>query len=159
MTARPLWTASEAAAATGGQAKGDWAVTGLSIDTRTIQPGEMFIALTDRRDGHDFVADALAKGASAALVSQVPDGLGPDAPLLIVDDVLQGLEAMARARREQTRARLLAITGSVGKTSAKEMARAALAPQGLVHAAEKSFNNHWGVPLTLARCPVEADFA
>lgn len=156
----PLWTAAQAVAATGGTAKADWAVTGLSIDTRSILPGEMFVALKDRRDGHDFVADALAKGAAAALVSRLPEeGVAADAPLLIVEDVLEALIAMAEARRAETTARVAAITGSVGKTSAKEMLRAALAPQGMVHAAEKSFNNHWGVPLTLARCPADADYA
>jgi len=164
-----LWTAADAAAATGGQARGDWApgghgrgdcaATGLSIDSRSIAPGEMFVALKDARDGHDFVADALAKGAAAALVSRVPDGLAGDAPLLVVDDVQAGLEALARAARARTAARVIGVTGSVGKTSTKEMARAALAPFGRVHAAERSFNNHWGVPLTLARCPADADFA
>ncbi|MCA8882881.1 MAG: UDP-N-acetylmuramoyl-tripeptide--D-alanyl-D-alanine ligase [Rhodobacteraceae bacterium] len=154
-----LWTAADAAAATGGRASGDWAATGLSIDTRSLQPGDLFIALKDRRDGHDFVADALANGAAAALVSRVPDGVAADAPLLVVDDVQAGLEALGRAGRARTRARVIAVTGSVGKTSTKEMLRAALAGQGRVHAAEKSFNNHWGVPLTLARCPQDADFA
>ena len=154
-----LWTAAEAAEATGGEARGGWEATGLSIDSRSIEPGEIFVALKDVRDGHDFVADALAKGAAAALVSRVPEGVAADAPLLIVGDVLEGLEALGRAGRARTRARVAAVTGSVGKTSTKEMLRAILARQGRVHAAEKSFNNHWGVPLTLARMPVEADFA
>lgn len=154
-----LWTAAEAAAATGGTARGDWTASGLSIDTRSLLPGEMFVALKDQRDGHDFVAAALARGASAALVSRVPEDVTPDAPLLIVKDVLTGLEDLARAARARTSAKVVAITGSVGKTSTKEMLRTALAPQGRVHAAEKSFNNHWGVPLTLARCPRDADFA
>lgn len=154
-----LWTAVDAAAATGGQARGDWAVTGLSIDSRSIAPGEMFVALKDARDGHDFVADALAKGAACALVSRVPGDVPADAPLLVVDDVQSGLEALARAARARTRARVIGVTGSVGKTSTKEMLRCALAPFGRVHAAERSFNNHWGVPLTLARCPADADFA
>ncbi|QDC10340.1 UDP-N-acetylmuramoyl-tripeptide--D-alanyl-D-alanine ligase [Oceanicola sp. D3] len=154
-----LWTAADAAQATGGQARGgDWAATGLSIDTRSIVPGEMFVALKDVRDGHDFVADALAKGAAAALVSRVPEGC-EEAPLLIVPDVLEGLEALGRAGRARSRAKVAGVTGSVGKTSTKEMLRAILARQGRVHAAEKSFNNHWGVPLTLARMPVDADFA
>ena len=154
-----LWTAAEAAAATGGQAQGDWAVTGISIDTRSIEPGELFVALKDVRDGHDFVAQALAKGAGAALVSRIPEGVGPDAPLLIVDDVLAGLTRLGAAGRARTGAKVIAITGSVGKTSTKEMMRAALARQGRVHAAEKSFNNHWGVPITLAKTPADADFA
>ena len=155
----PLWTARAAAQATGGRATTDWSATGVSIDTRTIAPGDLFVALRDQRDGHEFVADALAKGAAAALVSRVPDGLPADAPLLLVDDVLAGLEALATARRAATSAKVIAVTGSVGKTSTKDMIRTALAGQGRVHAAEKSYNNHWGVPLTLARMPVATDFA
>ena len=154
-----LWTATEAAAATGGRAQGDWACTGVAIDTRAIAPGDLFVALKAARDGHDFVADALAKGAAAALVSHLPEGVAPDAPLLVVPDVLAALEALGRAGRARSPARVLAITGSVGKTSTKDMAAVALAPQGRVHAAEASYNNHWGVPLTLARMPRDTDFA
>ncbi|GAA0290957.1 UDP-N-acetylmuramoyl-tripeptide--D-alanyl-D-alanine ligase [Rhodovulum strictum] len=154
-----LWTAAEAAAATGGQTGCDWRARGVSIDTRSLAPGDLFVALTDQRDGHDFVADALARGAAAAMVSRIPEGLAPDAPLLIVPDVLAGLVALGQAGRARARARVVAVTGSVGKTSTKEMLRAVLAGQGRVHAAEASFNNHWGVPLTLARLPVDADFA
>ncbi len=154
-----LWTAAEAAEATGGRATGDWCATGVSIDTRSLVPGELFVALKDVRDGHDFVAQALENGACAALVSRVPEGVAADAPLLLVDDVLPALEALGRAGRARARAKVIGVTGSVGKTSTKEMLRAALAPLGQVHAAEKSFNNHWGVPLTLARLPREADFA
>lgn len=154
-----LWTAAEAAAATSGQAIGDWAVTGVSIDTRELATGDLFVALTAARDGHDFVAQALTAGAGAALVSRVPKGVAADAPLLLVADVQTALEALGRAGRARTEARVIAITGSVGKTSAKEMMRAALAPQGRVHAAERSFNNHWGVPLTLARMPADTDYA
>ncbi|WP_410219303.1 UDP-N-acetylmuramoyl-tripeptide--D-alanyl-D-alanine ligase [Paracoccus sp. (in: a-proteobacteria)] len=154
-----LWTAKEAAAATGGRLQGDWAATGVSIDTRTIAPGDLFVALQAARDGHEFVAQALNKGAAAALVSRIPDGLPGDAPLLIVPDVLGALEDLGRAGRSRTQARVIAITGSVGKTSTKDMARAALAGQGLIHAAEASYNNHWGVPLTLARMPADTAFA
>jgi UDP-N-acetylmuramoyl-tripeptide--D-alanyl-D-alanine ligase len=154
-----LWTAEDAAAATGGRIAGDWQAQGLSIDTRSLQPGDLFVALTDQRDGHDFVADALARGAAGALVSRVPAGVADTAPLLVVPDVLQALRDLATARRAATQARVIAVTGSVGKTSTKEMLRAALTPLGRVHAAEKSFNNHLGVPLTLARCPLDADFA
>jgi len=155
----PLWTDADAVAATGGTATAPFAVTGLSIDTRSIQPGEMFVALSDRRDGHDFVAAALAAGATAALVSRRPEGVAEDAPLLIVADVMAGLQALARAARARTAAKVIGVTGSVGKTSTKEMLRHVLGRQGRVHAAEKSFNNHWGVPLTLARMPRDADFA
>jgi UDP-N-acetylmuramoyl-tripeptide--D-alanyl-D-alanine ligase len=154
-----LWTAAEAAAATDGTARGDWTATGVSIDTRSLAPGDLFVALKDVRDGHDFVADALAKGAAAALVSRVPEGVAPEAPLLVVPDVLAALEALGRAGRARARAHVVAVTGSVGKTSTKDMLRFVLLGQGKVHAAEKSFNNHWGVPLTLARLPRDADFA
>ncbi|KIC30352.1 UDP-N-acetylmuramoyl-tripeptide--D-alanyl-D-alanine ligase [Leisingera sp. ANG-M6] len=154
-----LWTASEAAAATGGKAQGDWSVSGLSIDTRTIEPGDMFVALKAARDGHDFVAQALEKGAGAALVSRVPDGVPADAPLLIVDDVQAGLEALGCASRARTNAKVVAVTGSVGKTSTKEMLARMLSDQGRTHAAVASYNNHWGVPLTLARMPRDTEFA
>lgn len=154
-----LWTSTAAAAATGGRSTADWAAEGISIDTRTLRPGDLFVALKDARDGHDFVAQALEKGAAAALVSRIPEGVAPDAPLLLVPDVVGALEALGRAGRARTRARVLAITGSMGKTSTKDMAAAALAGQGRVHAAEASLNNHWGVPLTLARMPAETDWA
>ena len=154
-----LWTSTNAAAATGGRATAEWVAEGISIDTRSIRPGDLFVALKDARDGHDFVAQALEKGAAAALVSRIPEGVAEGAPLLVVDDVLPALEALGRAARARAKARVLAITGSVGKTSTKDMAAAALSPQGRVHAAEASLNNHWGVPLTLARMPADTDWA
>ncbi|MFD0980811.1 UDP-N-acetylmuramoyl-tripeptide--D-alanyl-D-alanine ligase [Tropicimonas aquimaris] len=154
-----LWTSDAAARATGGKVTAPWEATSVSIDTRSLEPGALFVALKDVRDGHDFVADALARGAAAALVSRVPEGVAPDAPLLVVEDVLKGLEALAVAARARTVARVIGVTGSVGKTSTKEMLRAILGGQGKVHAAEKSYNNHWGVPLTLARMPADADYA
>ncbi len=154
-----LWTRDAAVRATGGASAVDWAASGVSIDTRSLKPGDLFVALRAARDGHDFVADALAKGAAAALVSRRPAGLAPDAPLLEVVDVQAGLEALGRAGRARFGGRMVAVTGSVGKTGTKEMLRDVLGAQGTVHAAEKSFNNHWGVPLTLARMPADADFA
>lgn len=154
-----LWTAADAATATGGQIVGDWTATGVSIDTRTIQPGDLFVALKDIRDGHDFVAMALDKGAAAALVTHRPDGVADDAPLLIVPDVLRALEALGAAARARTDARVIGITGSVGKTSTKEMMLTVLAAQGKTHASVASYNNHWGVPLTLARMPADTDYA
>jgi UDP-N-acetylmuramoyl-tripeptide--D-alanyl-D-alanine ligase len=154
-----LWTRDEAAAATGGTCARDWAAGGVSIDTRTLAPGDLFVALTAARDGHDFVAEALARGAAAALVSRRPEGLPADAPLLLVPDVLGALRDLGRAARARFPGRVVAVTGSVGKTGTKEMLRVALAAQGSVHAAEKSYNNHWGVPLTLARMPAGRDFA
>ena len=156
----PLWTRTDAQAATGGRSQGpDWQASGVSIDTRTLQPGDLFVALKDVRDGHDFVAQALENGAAAALVSRVPEGVDKDAPLLIVDDVLQGLEALGRAARDRTNAKVIGITGSAGKTSTKDMALQVLRRQGKTHAAEASYNNHWGVPLTLARMPADTEFA
>jgi UDP-N-acetylmuramoyl-tripeptide--D-alanyl-D-alanine ligase len=154
-----LWTAAEAAAATGGQATTDWAATGVSIDTRTLAPGDLFVALSAARDGHDFVADALARGAAAAMVSRIPEGVAGGAPLLVVEDVQAGLEALGRAGRARSRARVIAVTGSVGKTSTKEMLRTVLSHQGRTHASVKSYNNHWGVPLTLARMQADTQFA
>ena len=154
-----LWTADEAGRATGGEARGNWSVTGVSIDTRTIAPGELFVALSAARDGHDFVAQALEKGAGAALVSRVPEGVAADAPLLIVPDVLRGLEALGRAARARMNGKVVGVTGSVGKTSTKEMLRVVLGGQRRVHCAEASYNNHWGVPLTLARMPRETEIA
>lgn len=154
-----LWTSDDAAAATGGRVTAAWTASGVSIDTRTIAPGDLFVALQADRDGHDFVAQALARGAAAALVSRIPDGVASDAPLLVVPDVLVALEDLGRAGRARMTGRVIAITGSVGKTSTKEMARTALAGQGVIHAAEASYNNHWGVPLTLARIPANTDFA
>lgn len=154
-----LWTRDDAVAATGGTCATDWCATGVSIDTRSLKPGDLFVALTAARDGHGFVAEALARGAAAALVSHVPDGVAPDAPLLVVGDVLDGLRRLAAAARARFRGKVIAVTGSVGKTGTKEMLRSALAAQGRVHAAELSYNNHWGVPLTLARLPRDADWA
>lgn len=154
-----LWTSAAIAAATGGQATRDFDVQGIEIDSRKVAPGELFIALSAARDGHDFVADALAKGAAGALVSRIPEGLGDTAPLIIVPEVQAALEALGRAGRARSPARVIAITGSVGKTSTKEMLRTALAGQGAVHAAEASYNNQWGVPLTLARMPAATDYA
>jgi UDP-N-acetylmuramoyl-tripeptide--D-alanyl-D-alanine ligase len=155
----PLWTSDAAAAATGGRAIGNWQVTGVSIDTRTIEPGDLFVALKDVRDGHDFVAAALENGAGAALVSRIPEGINENAPLLLVDDVLDALGDLGRAARARSSAKVVGVTGSVGKTSTKEMLRSVLAGQGRVHAAEKSYNNHWGVPLTLARMPADTEYA
>lgn len=164
-----LWTAIEAAAATGGAlcARGgdpdrwaaeEWSAGGLSIDTRTLSPGEMFVALADARDGHDFVVSAFERGASAALVARAPANAPDGAPLLVVRDTLEALRDLARAARLRNFGKRVAVTGSAGKTSTKEMLRAAFSGVGRVHASDKSFNNHWGVPLTLARMPIDADF-
>ncbi len=154
-----LWSAAEAEMATGGQAIGAWQASGISIDTRSLQPGDLFVALKAARDGHDFVAQALEKGAAAAMVAYRPEGVPQDAPLLVVADVMAGLTALGAAGRARAKARVVAVTGSVGKTSTKEMLREMLSDFGTVQAAEASFNNHWGVPITLARLRPETDFA
>lgn len=154
---QPLWTHLQAEAATGGRATAPFTVSGLAIDSRALKPGDLFVALTAARDGHDFVAQAFQAGAAAALVSRVPEGV--TGPCLVVPDVLAALESLGAAGRARAGARVIAVTGSAGKTSTKEMLRDMLAEFGMVHAAEASFNNHWGVPLTLARLPQDADFA
>ncbi len=154
-----LWTASEAARATGGKALGAWQASNVSIDSRSVEPGAIFIALQGARDGHEYVAEALAKGAAAAMVTRVPPRLADNAPLLIVEDTQAGLENLARAARARVDAVVLGVTGSVGKTGTKEMLRTALGNQGRVHAAERSLNNHLGVPLTLARMPRDTGYA
>jgi UDP-N-acetylmuramoyl-tripeptide--D-alanyl-D-alanine ligase len=154
-----LWSAQDAATATGGQAQGNWQANGVSIDTRSLMPGDLFVALKVARDGHDFVAQALEKGAAAALVTHIPDGVAADAPLLIVADVQRALEALGRAGRARTQAKVVAVTGSVGKTSTKEMLAGMLGDQGRTHASVDSYNNQWGVPLTLARMPQDSEYA
>ena len=154
-----LWTSDDAARATGGHVTTQWVANGVSIDTRTLQSGDLFIALKAARDAHEFVAQALANGAAAALVDHHPDGVAPDAPLLLVADVQAALEDLGRFARARTNARVVAVTGSVGKTSTKEMLRDMLIPQGKTHASVASYNNHWGVPLTLARMPADTEFA
>ena len=156
----PLWTARDAVTATGGTATGDWSATGVSIDTRTLAPGDLFVALRGPSfDGHRFAADALSKGAAAVMIDHVPDDLPTNAATLRVEDTQQGLEALGAAGRARTRARVLAITGSVGKTGTKDALRHALDRQGKTHASAASLNNHWGVPLSLARMPRDAAYA
>jgi UDP-N-acetylmuramoyl-tripeptide--D-alanyl-D-alanine ligase len=153
-----LWTAEELAAATGAPAPG-FAASGVSIDTRTLVPGDLFVALMgENGDGHAYVAAALAKGAAGALVHRSVAGVDA-AKLLVVNDTLAGLTALGRHARARFAGRVVAVTGSVGKTTTKEMLRAMLGTFGPTHAATASYNNHWGVPLTLARAPREADFA
>src|SRR2546429_5275350 len=163
MTDRPLWAVEAMVAAMRAARNGPLppSVPGISIDTRTIAPGEAFFAIKgDNRDGHDFVAAALAAGAGFAVVSaDRRASFPPDAPLLIVADVLQGLRDLARAARARARAKIVAVTGSVGKTGTKEALRLALGRSGETHTSVASYNNHWGVPLSLARCPESARYA
>jgi UDP-N-acetylmuramoyl-tripeptide--D-alanyl-D-alanine ligase len=163
MSATPLWTSAAMTAAMRAQANGVLpdGVTGLSIDSRTIAPGEAYFAIKgDVHDGHAFVAAALKAGAALAVVEAAQrDKFAPDAPLLVVDDVLAGLVDLAHAARARLDAQVIAVTGSVGKTSTKEALRRVLGAQGETHASVASFNNHWGVPLSLARCPASVRFA
>ncbi len=157
MTGAPLWTAAEAAKATHGQlTDGGWAATGVSIDTRTLQPGDLFVALTDQRDGHDFAQGALDAGAAAALIAKPEAARGPR---LVVEDVLTALRQLGEAARDRSSAVRVGVTGSVGKTSVKEALAAVFRAAGRAHWSEKSYNNHWGVPLTLARMPKDTERA
>ncbi|WP_298726931.1 UDP-N-acetylmuramoylalanyl-D-glutamyl-2,6-diaminopimelate--D-alanyl-D-alanine ligase [uncultured Ferrovibrio sp.] len=160
MEAFALWTSAEAAHATQGTSDGFWTASGVSIDSRSVAFGDLFVALRGPNfDGHVFVADALAKGAAAAMVDRVPETLPPGANLLIVKDTFQALYDLAAAARQRCGAKVIAVTGSVGKTSTKEMLRHVLSEQGATHATTGNLNNHWGVPLTLARMPVDSRFA
>jgi UDP-N-acetylmuramoyl-tripeptide--D-alanyl-D-alanine ligase len=156
-----LWTSDEAATATGGRAMGpSWQAMDVSIDSRTVSPGALFVALVGPvHDGHDHVAAALARGAVAALVHKIPADTPKDAPLLLVDDTMAGLVALAAAARARSKARIVAVTGSVGKTGTKEMLKLALEAAGPTHVSQGNLNNHWGVPLSLARMPEDAQFA
>lgn len=154
----PLWTARQAMAATGGELVGgtDWTCNGVSIDTRSLVPGDLFVALKDVRDGHDFVPDAMARGAAASLVERVD--LGPGNALKTLDS-LDALRALGAAARDRSDAIRVAVTGSVGKTSVKEAIAAVFRAMGPAHWSVKSYNNHWGVPLTLARMPAKTERA
>ncbi|MFN4283312.1 MAG: UDP-N-acetylmuramoylalanyl-D-glutamyl-2,6-diaminopimelate--D-alanyl-D-alanine ligase [Alphaproteobacteria bacterium] len=155
----PLWTSIDAMIATKGQPTRDWTATGISIDSRSVKPGDLFVAIQGPNfDGHAFAADALAKGAAAAVVARRPENAPADASLLLVADPLQALGDLAAAARARSKARIVAVTGSVGKTSTKEALKLVLSAQGPAHASEGSLNNHWGVPLSLSRLPQDARF-
>jgi UDP-N-acetylmuramoyl-tripeptide--D-alanyl-D-alanine ligase len=157
-----LWSLEDMAKAMRAERAGrlPTAITGISIDSRNLGRGEAFFAIHgDNRDGHDFVEAALKAGAGLAVVARAQMSRFPDAPLLIVDDVLEGLRDLARAARARTSAKIIAVTGSVGKTGTKEALRLALSANGAAHVSAASYNNHWGVPLSLARCPQDAKYA
>ena len=154
-----LWTSAEAENATLGRATHPFAVRGISLNSRTLKSGDLYVAIKGAtRDGHDFVAAALEAKAGAALVSRRPDGLAADAPLLVVANTQRALEDLACAARARSNAKIVAVTGSVGKTTTKEMLKIALGALGPTHVSGASFNNHWGVPLSLAGLPREAAF-
>jgi UDP-N-acetylmuramoyl-tripeptide--D-alanyl-D-alanine ligase len=163
MSARPLWTVEAMAQAMSAECSGALpdAVSGISIDSRSVAAGEAFFAIKgDARDGHEFVPAALKAGAGLVVVAAERRAeFASDAPLLVVRDVLEGLRDLARAARARLQAQVIGVTGSVGKTGTKEALRLALARSGETHASAASYNNHWGVPLSLARCPATARYA
>jgi len=158
-----LWTSDAMAAAMHAASNGTLPqdISGISIDSRTLKAGEAYFAILGAvHDGHDFVEAAVRSGAALAVVEKAKRArFASDAPLLVVDNVLEGLVDLARATRARLQARVIAVTGSVGKTSTKEALHRVLGAQGQTHVSAASFNNHWGVPLSLARCPADARFA
>jgi UDP-N-acetylmuramoyl-tripeptide--D-alanyl-D-alanine ligase len=152
----PLWTADEIAQATSGRRHGpDFVVDGVAFDSREIEPGKLFVALKGARDGHEFAGTAFETGAAGALVEREVEG----GPCIQVADTLRALEAMGQAARLRAPARRAAVTGSVGKTSVTQAIKAGLDLAGRAHASVKSYNNHIGVPLTLARMPRDTERA
>ena len=148
-----LWTASDIAKATGGKASGDWAVSGVSIDTRSLERDDLFVPLKDVRDGHDFIDMALENGAGGTLSEKDVSGNH-----VRVGDTLTALRSLGKEGVERSQALRIAVTGSVGKTSVKEALALMFSKFGNAHKSLKSYNNHWGVPLTMARMPQETDY-
>lgn len=149
-----LWTSTDIAAATGGTEIGVFEATGISIDTRSLQAGDLFVPLTDTRDGHDFIDAAMTAGAAGTLTEK--DGFSS---AVRVEDTLAALQALGQVGRSRCSAKRIAVTGSVGKTSVKDALAVMLATFGVTHKSQRSFNNHLGVPITLATLPQTADFA
>ncbi len=157
MNAPTLWSVAEAAAATNGQGQGDWRASGVSTDSRTVQQGDLFVAIQGPKfNGHRFAADALERGAAAVMVHEQPNDLASDAPVLMVANTMAGLEALGVAARARTTAKIAAVTGSVGKTGTKEALLRVLASVAPTHASQGNLNNHWGVPLSLSRMPADS---
>lgn len=158
MTA-PLWTSAEISAAVHGLASGEFAATGVSIDSRSLEPGDLFVALQGPTfDGHDFAAAALRRGASGALIHRRPADLPAGAPVIEVADTMKALEDLGRAARARTEAEVVAVTGSVGKTSTKEALRSVLSLFAPTFASAGNLNNQWGAPLSLSRMPRETRY-
>ncbi|MFT6072400.1 MAG: UDP-N-acetylmuramyl-tripeptide synthetase [Alphaproteobacteria bacterium] len=153
-----LWTQAGVCATTGGSVLKPFTVTGIAIDSRDVKPGDLFIALKARRDGHYFIKNAAHYGAVAALVAWKPRNLPRGFPIVYVKNTLAALEKLAVAARNRMRGHVIAVTGTAGKTSTKEILLSILAAQGNTHASTKSFNNHIGVPLSLARMPIETQY-
>ena len=155
----PLWTSAEAAAATGGKAPEAWSATGVSIDSRSVEAGDLFVALAGpNHDGHDYVQAAFDRAAAAAMVSRRPQARPEGAPFLLVVDTYEGLRTLAARARERSAAHVVAITGSLGKTGTKALLAGALAGCGTTLASAGNLNNHIGAPLSLARLPQGADY-
>jgi UDP-N-acetylmuramoyl-tripeptide--D-alanyl-D-alanine ligase len=151
-----LWTSADIATATDGAASAAFDVSGVTFDSREVGPGDLFVALTgETTDGHKFLDQAFDRGASGAIVSQ-----DTPHPNVLVSDTFAALEALAKGARARTSARIVGVTGSAGKTGTKEALFAALdrSPTKSAHRSVKSYNNHTGVPLSLARMPAEVDY-
>lgn len=158
MTKAVLWTAEDAKTATGGKTSGDWTVSGISIDSRKVNRGDLFIALKGPNfDGHKFAQAALDAGAGAVMVADT-NGIADTDKVLLVDDTMDALIRLGMAGRARSSAKIVAITGSVGKTGTKEALKYVLSQQGKTHASPASFNNHWGVPISLATLPADARY-
>jgi UDP-N-acetylmuramoyl-tripeptide--D-alanyl-D-alanine ligase len=156
---RTLWTSPEIAAATNGRAGRRFETNGVSIDSRKVGQGDLFVALHGPNfDGNDFVAGALTAGAAGALVDRLPAGIAADMPVVVVEDTLKALQDLGAAARSRTPAKFAAVTGSVGKTSTKEALKAALQPFGRTYASVGNLNNHWGAPLSLSRMPRDTEY-
>ena len=154
-----IFSAEELHSIVGGKLfENDWLVSGISIDSRTIQKNDLFIALKAKRDGNDFIVSAIENGAKAAIINKIPKDLPKNFPFILVNNSVEALYSIAKYSRKKYKGRVIAITGSVGKTSTKDILTKMLSTFGVTHSSQKSFNNHLGVPLTLANIPKNADF-
>ena len=154
-----IFSAEELHSIVGGKLfENDWLVSGISIDSRTIKKNELFIALKAKRDGNDFIVSAIENGAKAAIINKIPKDLPKNFPFILVNNSVEALYSIAKYSRKKYKGRVIAITGSVGKTSTKDILTKMLSTFGVTHSSQKSFNNHLGVPLTLANIPKNADY-
>lgn len=156
-----IWTATQAQEATGGTLKGpsEWSAFSISIDSRTTRKGDLFIALRGTKtDGHDYIREAFLKGAAAVMVEELPDNFPATAPVLMVEDCIEGLQKLAQHRRAASAAKIIAVTGSVGKTSTKEMLNVVFSSLGLTHVSSGNNNNEIGCPLSIAKMPLDVDY-
>ena len=159
MTQKYLWSAHEIASITGGTASGAWSASGVSINTRTLEVGDLFIAIKGPKlNGHQFVSEALKKGASGLIIDTIPTNLPEQAPIVLVSDTLDALHALGKASRKRSEALIIAVTGSVGKTSTKNALYHALSAQSQTTCSQASHNNLWGVPLSLSQMAPEDRF-